>query len=95
MSDRLFVHRNGKRALVGVGFNWWCFFFGGFYGLFTGQWFVFMAHLGLNVLFFLLGVTGCPAVVLLMMGFGTNLIIAFLCNRWRAETLLEQGYEER
>lgn len=94
MSDRLFVHRNGKRTLVGVGFNWWCFFFGSLYGLATGQWFLVTAHLALHAMFFLIMLVGCPPALLLLMGLGANLVVAFRCNGWRVETLLEQGYEE-
>ena len=95
MDGRLFVHeRTGQRELVGAGFNGWCFVFGWIYALVTRQWFVFWVLLGRSLCaWFFLGV-GLPPLLLLLVSFGVQLFVAFRCNEWRVETLIERGYEE-
>jgi hypothetical protein len=90
---RLFTHANGRQVLVPVGFSYWCFFFGGLYGLVTLNWSVVVASFATHFVCATLLFVGCPHALVALLGFAANLFVSACCNGWRMETLRERGYD--
>jgi len=86
-------HLPAKALPPSGSFNWLCFFFGGWWALFTGTWSIFWWHVVLNaMIFFAASANPGVGLVACIGGFFADIMFAFDANGEREKRLIRMGY---
>ena len=98
LTYRVFEHARKKATAVPVGFNWWSFLFGFWWGAYKGAWRVAGAFFGLQLVFsVLLGMTArTPELSLFVLAacIGSSLWLSAYTNDLLCRSLVRRGYKE-